>query len=154
MSISTFISSFRLEINQSIFCLLWWKWTSIQFRRRFRQKGKFCRRVPDRLHPRDVSDRQPRSPLTLSHLQSDRWPGLSVFTGGSQSYGVFTSVEENSPFCLNRPLSGHQYSYKCPTMSCTQQKKDYWNQCLHDGILECSGIIYIYIYMNIDKPTH
>lgn len=110
------------------------------------KKGKLCRRVPDRLHQRDVSDRQPRSPLTLSHLQSDRWPGLSVFTGGSQSYGVFTSVEENSPFCLNRPLSGHQYSYKCPTMSCTQQKKDYWNQCLHDGILECSGIIYIYIY--------
>lgn len=91
---------------------------------------------------------RPTAAVTAHFISSSKWPVTrSVRVHRRKSViRVFTSVEENSPFCLNRPLSGHQYSYKCPTMSCTQQKKDYWNQCLHDGILECSGIIYIYIY--------
>lgn len=117
------------------------------------KKGKLCRRVPDRLHQRDVSDRQPRSPLTLSHLQSDRWPGLSVFTGGSQSYGFLQAWRKTARFAWTVPSA--VISIPISVLPCLAHNKKkiietsvYMTEYLN--VLE----LYIYIYMNIDKPTH
>lgn len=154
MSISTFISSFQLEIYQSIF--FFYGGNGLP-RRTFRQEGKFCRRplaVWLTVFTKETSAVDSRGHRSLYgvFLQTVEANGDSDCPCSQEkvSHTVFNKRGgwQGRPFCLNRPSA--VISIPISVLPCLAHKR------LLKPVFTWRNtwMFWSYKYINIDKPTH
>lgn len=155
ISNATFISSFQLTIYQSIFFFYGGNGLPYSSGDSSGKKGSSVIVRSPYDWPSSPKRRQRSTAAVTAHFIASfcrrlKWTVTRTVRVPQEKVSHTGFWWQSCQFCLNRPFSGHQYSYKCPTMSCTRQK-----------IIETSvymteylNVLELYIYINIDKPTH